>query len=614
MIKIILQKIKKLDTDRKINLSKATFLIGIIFLFLKLPELSFFIFLFAIYVSFQVYGKYGMFVSIFFTSLLFSINSYFLKYDASKFILVITLASYLFVFISFIYIKFSGKNNSIFNEEPIFSLDDISSFPQENKQHRGYKFSTIKELKRFNTGIRIDNFNYYPIIEEHVINKKHLQEAKDISIKIDNLNFTKTFLILGAMGSGKTEFFHSIINQDAFKRKVIHDVKGDFVEKWYDDKKDFIFNPYDKRGVNWDLWEELKQSPGLVENFVDNLMKEQTDEKDFFTASAKKVIIDFFMEINYQNINKTSQEKWELFNKKIETYKIDSESNKTKGSIYQTMDLVTDIFSYLEWHTRQNKKNFTINDFLQSDGTLFLLNTASVSNKLTPLFTGFISLFTDILLSKPDTKENLTLILIDEYLSMTFEKQTRLKLLTQVRSKGGCLMLGMQYLPKSDIEHQQILDSSCYGKLIFQINDNETINHIIDSISDITYASVSGGTNTNKGSIGAGLLPETSTGRNNTESENTKKLLTSEHLKSMPQYSHISIFSSEKLLYLGYTPLVENLILKNLNFDAINQNEYYASKYITDCENNHIVQNTQKELEEVEAEIKQLENELKIVT
>ena len=578
------------------------------FLVIGLPEISLLIILIVSYFSYKLHNKEGLFSSAFVGSFIFVIYSITTNLDhVSPLIqLTVVFAWFIFIILAIIF-RFGKGNSSILDKEEIYSLNDISSFPNEKEQEDGYKFSTIKELKKFDSGIKVDNFNYYPIVEKYVKNKKHLTASKEVSIKLNPLSFTKTFLVLGSMGSGKTEFFHSILDQDKFKRNIIHDVKGDFVEKWYNPQTDFIFNPYDTRGVNWDLWEELKQTPALVESFINNLMETQTEEKDFFTASAKKVIIDFFMKINYQYSDKSSEEKWVLLNKEIEEYKKDSESNKTKGSIYQTMDLVVELFTYMAWHSEQNKRSFTINDFLKGNGTLYLLNNSSVASKLTPLFTGFISLFTEILLSQPDTKENLTLILLDEYLSMSFEKQTRLKLLTQVRSKGGCLMLGMQYLPKQDMEHQQLLSSSAYAKLIFQINDNETINHIIDNISDITYVSTSIGTSQSAGIVETGFIIQSASSSNTNKSENTKKLLSSEHLQSMPQYSHLSIIASEKVLYLGYTEMVKNLTAKNNHFEPINQNDYYISKYNADQLD---IQDNEDKLKDINDEIKQLELEL----
>lgn len=521
------------------------------------------------------------------------------------------MGSIIFIFIFLIKGNYfdESRADTVLGKEYIDNIDDVSSFPNTKDQEGGYKFSTIKEIKDFShTGVLIDNFNYYPLTEKYVNNKKHLEEVKDITINIEPINFTRTFVVLGAMGSGKTEFFHSIINQKGFNRKLIHDIKGDFVEKWYDSEKDFIFNPYDTRGVNWDIWEELNENTALVESFIGNLMESQAEEKDFFTSSAKRVIIDFFMKVNYTKNSATSDEKWGYLNDEIENYRKEADSDKTKGSIYQTMELVIELFTYMAWHSKQNKKSFTVKQFLEGNGTLYLLNNSSVSTKLTPLFTGFVSLFTEILLSQADTKDDLTLMLLDEYLSMNFEKQTRLKLLTQVRSKGGCLMLGLQFLPKHDKEHQQLLDSSAYGKLIFQLNDSETVTHVINSIGDITYVGYSEGNSSNSSSSG-GIPTGSSGGWSTNYSEKNKKLITTEHLQSMPKYSHLSIFSSDKILYLGYTHPVENLSAKNKNFILLKQDDYYKSKYSTGEKENI---STKEELDYVEDEIKKLEQELEL--
>ena len=482
--------------------------------------------------------------------------------------------------------RFGIEGNSIAS-----IVDDISSYPNKKIQEDGYQWSTIKEIKDFRHGkVYIDNFTTFDKMEEIITNKHLLVEAKKQDIYIDRTDFTKTLTVLGSMGSGKTEFFHSLLNQGTFNREIIHDIKGDFVEKWYNEDTDYILNPYDKRGVYWDLWAEMEDNEALVESFINNLMQAHTEEKDFFTGSAKKVIIDMFLKTHYTTDGNSSH-KWDILLEEIETYKIATETDKTKGSIYATMVLVIELFTFMAWHSKQNKKSFTIKEYLESNGKLFLLNNPSVTSKITPLFTGFTSMLTEILLSKRDTEDNLTLILLDEYLSMSFEKQTRLKLLTQIRSKGGCLIMGMQYLPKKDKEHQQLIDSSSYGRLIFQLNDQETINHIVTSMGEINFlqSSISAGVSYSK--------EGSSANESINQSIKNKKLLTTKHLQSMPKYSHISVFFSDTILYLGYTPQVEGLEAINENFTKTDQKAYYTDKYTKQKDD---------EIEKLKAEIEEL--------
>jgi len=609
----MMEKFYSLNKNIQLTLIVVLFIIGFFTVFNKALILSLIPFSIFAYLKFKLDGKDGLFRGLMYISMVIAVYSMLSSlgkgHRHSDWEGVLIFFGWVGMIISAIAMKIGyfekSTADSVLGKEYVDDLDNVSSFPNMKNQEGGYIFSTISEIKKFSSpGILVDNFNYYPLVEKYVKDKKDLEKAKETTINLEPINFTRTFLIFGAMGSGKTEFFHSIINQDGFNRKLIHDLKGDFVEKWYDGEKDFIFNPYDTRGVNWDIWEELNENTALVESFIGNLLESQAEEKDFFTSSAKRVIIDFFMKVNYTKNDATSEEKWEYLNNEIENYKKEADGDKTKGSIYQTMELVIELFTYMAWHSKQNKKSFTVKQFLEGNGTLYLLNNSSVSTKLTPLFTGFISLFTEILLSQSDTKENLTLMLLDEYLSMHFEKQTRLKLLTQVRSKGGCLMLGLQFLPKHDKEHQQLLDSSAYGKLIFQLNDNETVTHIINSISDITYVAYSGGSSSNTSSSG-GLATGSSGGSSSNYSEKSKKLLSTEHLQSMPKYSHLSIFSSEKILYLGYTRPVENLTVKNKNFNLLKQDDYYKSKYVESTPDEEELNNIEKEIAELEADLKE---------
>jgi hypothetical protein len=460
------------------------------------------------------------------------------------------------------------KELMLTNRSDIANIEDVTSYPVTTNQNSGYTFSKLSELKDFSEkkGVYIDNFAYFPEMKQ-LANKDILKESKQTKINIDNADFTKTLMVLGGMGSGKTEFFHSILNQRAFSRSIIHDVKGDFVQKWYDSKKDFIFNPYDERGFVWDLWAEMDENEALIESFINNLMRSETEEKDFFTGTARKVIIDMFMQVHFMFKGETAKEKWTELNKLIKEYGEQASDNKTKSSVYATMELIIDLFEFFEYQSgKENVKAFSFKEFLSGNGTLFLLNNPSVSKKLNPLFTSFVALLIEKLLSRPDTKEDLTLLLLDEYLSLVFDKDTRLKLLTQIRSKGGCLILGMQYLPKKDKEHEQLLDSSCYGTIIFKLNDNETVKHIVTSMGEVEYISATENENKKDKKI------------NYSKTTKTKKFLTSEHLQSMPQYTHLSLFLGDSKIYLGYTELVK-MYPRYENFIKRDMKEFYEFKY-----------------------------------
>ena len=84
---------------------------------------------------------------------------------------------------------------------------------------------------------------------------------------LENLNLPKNFetshtLITGTTGVGKTNCFNKLMEQlRAGNQKVlILDTTGNFIERFYDDTKDKILNPFDSRTENWDLWKDCEKS------------------------------------------------------------------------------------------------------------------------------------------------------------------------------------------------------------------------------------------------------------------------------------------------------------------------------------------------------------------
>lgn len=471
----------------------------------------------------------------------------------------------------------------------VSAREDLSSYPNYKNQKAGYKWSLVPEIEKFSKGeLFIDKFALYPFRGERWTSDMLSNIKTNINQK--PIDFTKTVTVLGAMGSGKTEFFHSILKQNKFARSIIHDAKGDFVEKHYNAETDYIFNPYDSRGLNWDLWEEMKREEALIENFVHNLLNSATEEKDFFTSSAKKIVVEIFMRVHITYNEKTSAEKWQLLIDEIEQYGVNGANNATQSSIYSTMELFIDTFKLFGYQSTRDQPIFTINEFLNSNSRLFLLNNPALSKKITPIFSGFSAMLFEQLLSRADTKEDLTLLLFDEYLSLNFDKETRLKLLTQVRSKGGCTMLGMQYLPMHDKEHQQQLDSSSYANFIFKLNDNETVKHIVEKFDEVSYNLAKKGGN----------------------EERKEKFLSTMHIQSMPEYHHLSMYLTDKIIYLGYTPMVKNLEVINSNFERRNLKDFYEYKYKIEQEST-IKECTKEEIEQIDDEYIEAEDPNKVL-
>lgn len=477
---------------------------------------------------------------------------------------------------------------------PAHSYDTIGSYLNETTQNHGYSWTGINPLINYaNTTMQeaqksvfIDNFRLSAeaikfLTEQGVA--ADIDTLQKVAIHFKPLDFTKTVFALGGMGSGKTEFFFSILNDNIgyrnFRRIIIHDPKGDYTEKLYRSGHDYIFNPYDKRGAAWDIWADMRAYPALMVSFLKNLIESQTQKEDFFSSSAVNLLKEFFMETHFSEPDSSSANKWRSVLDKIDGYRKQSAGKPTEGSIYSTMALAIEPLRLLAFvSVKQPKNQFSVRHFLDNSGAkLFLLNNPAYSTVLNALFVGFLSVLTEALLSQPDTKEDLSLLVLDEFLSLKFNAETKTKVLTQIRSKGGALLLGAQFLPKENKLEQQLLDSSRFALIFFRLSDLETVNHIQDIFGEIEYQRYDRSYNE-----GSNNSWEGSNGRNEGTSVSTslqrRKFLKPELLQSMPKYHHIIFIPEDNITYLGYTPLV-NQEKVNSSFVQRDLAEFYQRPF-----------------------------------
>jgi len=461
---------------------------------------------------------------------------------------------------------------------PLHSYENLGSYLNETTQKHGYSWTGTNPLIThinakdcgIGRGIFIDNFMFAEETKAFLHSQncgQDVHEFQKTQMRFCPNDFTKTIFALGGMGSGKTEFFFSILNENwgyrHFKRVIIHDPKGDYTEKLYSPDQDYIFNPYDKRGAAWDIWSDMHAYPALIVSFLKNLIESQTQKEDFFSSSAVNIIKDYFMETHFSAKDKSSLEKWHILLDKLDTYRSQSAGKPTEGSIYSTMALAIETLRLLAFVATSNpKKQFSIRYFLSSSGSkLFLLNNPAYSAPLNALFVGFLSVITEALLSKPDTTEDISLLVLDEFLNLKFNPETKTKVLTQIRSKGGALLLGAQFLPKENKLEQQLLDSSRFALILFRLSDLETVNHIQEMFGEIEYTHyeqrLTEGKSSNWGFLPLGSGGGSSEGNSINTSLKRRKFIKHEMLQSMPQHHHITFIPENKIIYLGYTPIVK---------------------------------------------------------
>jgi type IV conjugative transfer system coupling protein TraD len=72
-------------------------------------------------------------------------------------------------------------------------------------------------------------------------------------------------MIVGTTGTGKTVIIKNIISQIRKRGQsaVIFDLTGTFIESFYDEKRDYILNPFDRRCPNWSFFNDCENEPEI---------------------------------------------------------------------------------------------------------------------------------------------------------------------------------------------------------------------------------------------------------------------------------------------------------------------------------------------------------------
>lgn len=470
--------------------------------------------------------------------------------------------------------------------EPIIRADqlywtrpwDMGSDANYAGQTAGKRWTPAAYVKRMmgaKEGIEIDRFTYKLGVRRYLFLfswfGKHFTEAP---LKISPIDFTKGSLIIGQQGAGKTEMFLSILSQNIeytyFQRQVLHDVKGDLTQKFYRSNRDMILNPYDNRAYVWDFFGE--NDIGTVEIFFNAYMKAvQGSKKDFFSGSAQDRYMGLIKELFFRDI--PNSEKWAQFISELNRYfeTVAQLEKSSEKDIAQTMRLQLEFFKLQYFLISNGARTFSLKDFFKSQNrSLYMLNSAEYSQTLNPYFSGFVAALTAVLVSLQDTKENLTLLLLDEYLTFleVLPEETVTQLHTLIRSKGGCLMAAVQYIPERSGEkniHQALLNSA-YWMFIFETTDNYTIRQIQQSVGKVEY-SKRHLSNTHN-----------SKGNRTQESRSTDRVeLLDDDAFSRMNFHHITYCRSKALLYRGYTPMV-NIPAKNKSFEKRDLSQFYLAK------------------------------------
>ncbi len=386
--------------------------------------------------------------------------------ELSTFIIIIT-------GIFFVLWIYSTKNIEGLNYHPFSDASAANPI----KQLSGNNWTKNSHLKnRYSqTSKRTLKLNNFDVLESF---RRQLSVFKNMSRKkseiyINPLELTKSLIMLAPMGGGKTVTLESLLLEPWYNRALINDEKaGDSVSKLYNKRKDTILCPYDERASTWNV---LQEDIEIVEFFIENILNAAVgDQKNFFSNDAK----ERYLTIAQLTIDiEETKEKWKVFIDSIEhEFKMVEESDsKSAKDVVSTMKQIIKLLKLMAYQIEIGKKSFTINQFFSKNhqNKIFMVTVDKYAISLNSLFTAFTACFAMIHASQKETKDDFTFYCLDEYISLKMNIAAKKILHTKIRSKGGCLLCAMQYLP-SDKDTFDLLTSSVYCYLIFSVKNINT--------------------------------------------------------------------------------------------------------------------------------------------
>ena len=385
----------------------------------------------------------------------------------------------------------------------------------------------VKKLKKFESKLFIGGFDkkrHILVYEDKLnlkLNKKEELEFRKNKLPIPYKIENKHFFILGAPGSGKTLLLNKVLEQLKIREEkaIIHDFKGDFIDKFYNPIEDLIFNPIDG-DISWSIFNDIENEFD-IDFIAASIIPEPTFKEDPFWKSAARDVLIAILKYCYQNdltknnnifeiLKKSNEEIVELLEKNgfgyVKDY-ISGKDSKQAQSVMATLKQHTKFLEILQ------DGDFSIKDYLKKGkGFIFLQNTASIKDTISPALSLFLDVFAKNILSLRDDLNRRIFFILDEF-GMLNRLNSIVDLLTNGRSKGASIWLAIQDVGQINNLYgdnlRQTIMNACNNYFIFKVNDYQTAELLskkigeakIKNIDEMVNHSVIDNLNVNNGKL-----------------------------------------------------------------------------------------------------------------
>ncbi|MBX9703917.1 MAG: type IV secretion system DNA-binding domain-containing protein, partial [Silvanigrellaceae bacterium] len=273
---------------------------------------------------------------------------------------------------------------------------------------------------------------------------------------------TQHVLVVGTTGSGKTNCILGLLQQIQDKNQpvVVLDTNCTLVNRYYNEKRgDIILNPFDKRSVRWDLWQDCKETPDF-DAFASALIPEPSftnnpvwhkNAREIIATTAEKLSLSGNPSmrdlIDYAAWKALAEVKHFYKNTPLESLMIaEGRAEETVHSIRMQM---TDSMKRLAL-LPQEGENFSIGNWVKNHkkgAWLFISCSEKDRFTLGPLMKLWVAIAIQNLLRRGENPDYRLWFILDELFSLEGGTVANLiTLLSEGRKYGGCALLAFQSL------------------------------------------------------------------------------------------------------------------------------------------------------------------------
>ena len=383
-----------------------------------------------------------------------------------------------------------------------FIFRHASKEQEAGKQLRG---SQLVKPRRLNKLLRKERslkyrFPFIGIIYRIAMGvSKKKRELRIGKVKLPKKLETEHCCFIGRTGTGKTTMLNRVI-QGLRARKadgqkvIIYDFKGDYIEKFYREGTDFLFNPLDKRTIRWNIFNEIETESDVAQ-IANSLIPDEANKDPFWERAARAVLRSILKHLAIKN-KRTNKALWDMCTERpkelfrsfmeleecreaIRHVESRSDSSSRVDSILSVMDTkIIEPFRNL----RDIDGDFSFKDWIANgEGFLFIANRPKQKDFLKPL----LSLIIDtMLINAIDLEDDLNrriFLLIDEFATLQ-RLPSFVSFLSTARSKGGSVWCGLQGLGTVKKTYGEDITSSIFNNfttlLSFAISDPKVSSYI----------------------------------------------------------------------------------------------------------------------------------------